>query len=121
MTSSWNSLACITLLAILGCPPPGPPAPVPPDADAAPAPVVDAAPAPAQDASPDPTCQGACDRLSTLCGPQRADCAAVLRTVTDRAIIREPCGKTLCPALTCADIAKASTISAVQALGVKCL
>jgi len=100
------------------CPPPGPPAPVPPDADAAPSPP--APPTPVQDAGVSKTCLDACDRLSTLCGAQHADCGGVLQMVQDHGTIRTSCGKALCPSLTCGDIAKAQTVAAVQALGLRC-
>lgn len=107
------------LFTLVACPPPGPPAPVPPDADAAPAPpaVVDADPVPS-DAST--SCKAACAQLTTLCGPQHADCVVVLQMVNDHSTIRIPCGHALCPSLTCDDIASATTAAAERALGIKC-
>lgn len=112
-------LALCALLLAMGCPPPGPPSPVPPDADAAPSPpvVVDAAPMPVDASS---TCQAACGNLTLLCGPQHPDCPAVLQLVNDKSTKRIPCGQTLCPALTCRDLVAASTVAAIKALGVGC-
>lgn len=107
-------LAIFAALALTACPPSQPPAPVPPDAtDGAPMPVQDAA------APPGPTtpCEAACAALARLCGPQLDDCVQVMSQIDGQRILRETVsGKPL----TCADVAAATSKTAMRALGVVC-
>jgi hypothetical protein len=103
-------IAVYLSLALTACPPPGPPAPIPPDAtDAAPTPTVDASPV-------SYPCQGACSVLTAYCGPQLPDCAAVYTHIESTRERREPSGK----ALTCADIAMATSAATIRVLGIPC-
>lgn len=88
--------------SLAGCPPPGPPAPVPPDA-------TDAAP------SADP-CQAACDRMVALGCIVGTACVAAEHHMQDAREVLRPDGG----GLTCADIAAATTRAALATLGIHC-
>jgi hypothetical protein len=110
MTFKFILAVCAMLTA---CPPPPGPVPPPqPDAtDAAQA--LEAAPP-----VPMTPCQSACSLLDHLCGPQQADCVRVMAHIESAREIRKPNDGN---ALTCTDVASATTVAAVRALGVACV
>jgi hypothetical protein len=95
------AFACVLGAAVGGCPP-GPPPLTPVDAS-------DAASTP---------CASACASLAALGCPEgvQTDCVPVLAHIDGEHAIRTPSGATL----TCAAIASAQTVAAVEALGVGC-
>lgn len=66
------------------------------------------------------TCTGACANLAQLNCPealQSLDCAATFQMAQDQKLVREASGQPM----TCADVARATSVAAVRALGVSCV
>ncbi len=103
----YRCYVALTALSLAGCPTLHPPGPIPPDA-------ADAAPWSAGDAGPPDTCAKACEAMTTWCGPQRANCAVEMRNNDAAPHIRRPDNA---HALTCADVATASSLAAMRAIG----
>jgi hypothetical protein len=102
-----TALLAIVVSIQWGCPQTVPPAPVPP-VDAS-----DAAPWAIGDAAPVDVCAKACQAMTAICGPQRANCLVEMTNNESRPYIREPSGK----ALTCADVSVATSLAAMRAIG----
>jgi hypothetical protein len=104
-------------LSLVGCPPPGPPAPIPPDATDAQTPSgFDSAPGPQTTCQPQDKCCLACTAMTAICSPQRPDCIPVMAHIDGSGVISRPDGKPV----KCADIAAATTKAAMRAAGANC-
>ncbi len=100
---------CVAVFfGIASCTPQPQPVPMPPDG--------------ASDAAPSTPCEAACDRLRTLgCSDGLLpNCVRGLAQIDGSGKFPTACGSALCPAITCAALATATTIAEARLRGAGC-